>query len=198
MAKTQILVQGIRTSPCDEPMPDIPHTGRNQKPPAARPMREDTTIFRDENRYCEYHEDTKHTKWECLNLDKILMTQKPTTDTLPPPARRTAVIPTRSEACSATTVSAILLSKREGQQRPVFYHSRSLQRVEARYTNIEKLVLAVVSAARRLRSYFRAHAHHNNFDGILVIIAPAKARRNGMPHKVGREIKRVPYRNRSD
>lgn len=39
----------------------------------------------------------------------------------------------------------------------VYYVSRVLHDAETRYTGIEKLALALVVAARRLRPYFQAH-----------------------------------------
>ncbi|GKF94131.1 reverse transcriptase domain-containing protein, partial [Tanacetum coccineum] len=54
-------------------------------------------------------------------------------------------------------VSAVLLAERNGRQMPIHYVSRSLQGAETNYTLMEKLVLALVHAARRLRRYFQAH-----------------------------------------
>ncbi|KAM2015174.1 hypothetical protein ACFX16_045732 [Malus domestica] len=55
---------------------------------------------------------------------------------------------------------AHLLSKPEnsGVERPVYYASKALQDAETRYSNIEKLALALVMSARKLRPYFQAHA----------------------------------------
>ncbi|KAM1773354.1 hypothetical protein ACFX12_042864 [Malus domestica] len=55
---------------------------------------------------------------------------------------------------------APLLSKPEdsGVERPVYYASKALQDAETRYSNIEKLALALVMSARKLRPYFQAHA----------------------------------------
>ncbi|KAM1267654.1 hypothetical protein COP2_000036 [Malus domestica] len=54
---------------------------------------------------------------------------------------------------------AFLLSKPEdgNVERPVYYASKALQDVETRYSNIEKLALALVMSARKLRPYFQAH-----------------------------------------
>ncbi|GKB19149.1 reverse transcriptase domain-containing protein [Tanacetum coccineum] len=55
------------------------------------------------------------------------------------------------------TVRAILLVEREGRQAPIHYVSRTLQSVEINYPPMEKLALALVHAARRLRRYFQGH-----------------------------------------
>ena len=54
-------------------------------------------------------------------------------------------------------VSAVLLTERNGRQLPIHYVSRSLQGAEVNYAPMEKLTLALVHAARRLRRYFQAH-----------------------------------------
>ncbi|GJY35548.1 reverse transcriptase domain-containing protein [Tanacetum coccineum] len=54
-------------------------------------------------------------------------------------------------------VSAVLLTERDGRQMPIHYVSQSLQGAETNYAPIEKLSLALVHAARRLRRYFQAH-----------------------------------------
>ncbi|GKC87303.1 reverse transcriptase domain-containing protein [Tanacetum coccineum] len=53
-------------------------------------------------------------------------------------------------------VSAILLVERNGRQTPIHYVSRMLQGVEINYPPMEKLALALVHAARRLRSPIQA------------------------------------------
>ena len=55
-------------------------------------------------------------------------------------------------------VSLILLVRNEdGIQRPVYYISKSLQEAETRYPPLEKAVLAIVHATRKLPHYFQAH-----------------------------------------
>ena len=44
-----------------------------------------------------------------------------------------------------------------GIQRPVYYMSKSLYKVEVRYLLLEKAILAVVHATRKLHHYFQAH-----------------------------------------
>nr|GEV96846.1 hypothetical protein [Tanacetum cinerariifolium] len=54
-------------------------------------------------------------------------------------------------------VSAMLPTKRYGKKMPIHYVSRSLQGAKTNYAPMEKLALALVYAARRLRRYFQAH-----------------------------------------
>ncbi|XP_027103060.2 uncharacterized protein [Coffea arabica] len=60
-------------------------------------------------------------------------------------------------ACNKA-VSAVLVREDRGVQRPIYYVNRALQGPETRYTPAEKLVLALVHAARKLRPYFQAHS----------------------------------------
>ncbi|XP_027121584.1 uncharacterized protein [Coffea arabica] len=60
-------------------------------------------------------------------------------------------------ACNEA-VSAVLVREDKGAQRPIYYVSCALQGLETRYTPAEKLVLALVHAARKLRPYFQAHS----------------------------------------
>lgn len=61
-------------------------------------------------------------------------------------------------ATSDRAVSAVLILEDAGMQRPVYYVSRMLQGAEVRYTTTDKIVLALVFAARRLRPYFQSHS----------------------------------------
>nr|GEV94775.1 hypothetical protein [Tanacetum cinerariifolium] len=54
-------------------------------------------------------------------------------------------------------VSVVLLTERDRRQMPIHYVSRSLRGVKTNYAPMEKLALALVHAARRLRRYFQAH-----------------------------------------
>ncbi|KAL0455998.1 UNVERIFIED_CONTAM: hypothetical protein Slati_0939000 [Sesamum latifolium] len=60
-------------------------------------------------------------------------------------------------ATSTAAASAVLTKDQEGIHRPVYYTSHVFQGVEGRYSLMEKLILALVSAARKLRPYFLAH-----------------------------------------
>ena len=54
-------------------------------------------------------------------------------------------------------VSLVLIREDNGLQRPVYYVSKSLYKVEIRYSPLEKAILAVVHASRKLPNYFQAH-----------------------------------------
>ena len=54
-------------------------------------------------------------------------------------------------------VSLVLICVDNGTQRPVYYMSRSLHEAEIRYLPLEKAILAIVHATRKLPHYFQAH-----------------------------------------
>ncbi|XP_064997182.1 uncharacterized protein LOC135632503 [Musa acuminata AAA Group] len=60
-------------------------------------------------------------------------------------------------AASPHAVSSVLTRESSGQQLPIYYVSHVLSRPEERYPPIEKLTLALVLSARKLRPYFQAH-----------------------------------------
>ncbi|GJS44497.1 reverse transcriptase domain-containing protein [Tanacetum coccineum] len=60
-------------------------------------------------------------------------------------------------AASKEAVSAVLMTKREARQMPIYFISRALRGLEVNYSAMEKLVLALVHASKRLRRYFQAH-----------------------------------------
>ncbi|KAK1417533.1 hypothetical protein QVD17_26662 [Tagetes erecta] len=60
-------------------------------------------------------------------------------------------------AAANRAVSAVLVVERKGVQTPIYYVSRVLTQSEANYTMMEKLVLALVHASRRLKRYFEDH-----------------------------------------
>ncbi|XP_074327561.1 uncharacterized protein LOC141665476 [Apium graveolens] len=57
-------------------------------------------------------------------------------------------------AVSEYSISATLVKEEEGRQSPVYYVSKRLLDAETTYTSMEKLVYALVLAARKLRPYF--------------------------------------------
>ena len=59
-------------------------------------------------------------------------------------------------SASEHAVSTVLL-KDQGVQQPVYYISKTLVDAETRYLPLEKLVLALVHATRKLPQYFQAH-----------------------------------------
>ena len=54
-------------------------------------------------------------------------------------------------------ISLVLIRVDSGIQRPVYYVSKSLNEAEVRYLPLEKAILAVVHATRKLSHYFQAH-----------------------------------------
>ncbi|XP_073033913.1 uncharacterized protein [Primulina eburnea] len=54
-------------------------------------------------------------------------------------------------------VSSVLVKSEGSVQQPVYYVSHALKGVESRYSGLEKLALALVVTARRLRPYFLSH-----------------------------------------
>ncbi|XP_056697840.1 uncharacterized protein [Spinacia oleracea] len=60
-------------------------------------------------------------------------------------------------AISEWSLSAVLLTEREGVQLPVYFVSHVLQNAELRYSPIEKFALALFMASKKLRPYLLAH-----------------------------------------
>ena len=60
-------------------------------------------------------------------------------------------------AVSDFSTSAVLVRDKERVPYIVYYCSRALRGAEERYPRMEKLILALVTAARKLRPYFQAH-----------------------------------------
>ena len=60
-------------------------------------------------------------------------------------------------AVASHTVSLVLVQVNSGVQRPVYYVSKSLHEVKVRYLPLEKAILAVVHATRKLPHYFQSH-----------------------------------------
>ena len=54
-------------------------------------------------------------------------------------------------------VSLVLIRDDNGLQRPVYYMSKSLHEAEVRYLPLEKAILAMVHATRKLSHYFQVH-----------------------------------------
>ena len=59
---------------------------------------------------------------------------------------------------SASAVSSVLIHRDGSIERPLYYASKALQDTETRYSNIEKLALALVMSAWKLHPYFQAHS----------------------------------------
>ena len=60
-------------------------------------------------------------------------------------------------AVASHAVSFVLIREDSGIQRPVYYVSKSLHEAKVRYLSLEKAILAVVHATRKLPHYFQAH-----------------------------------------
>ncbi|GJX36170.1 reverse transcriptase domain-containing protein [Tanacetum coccineum] len=60
-------------------------------------------------------------------------------------------------AAAKEAISAVLMTDREGKQVPIYFVSHALRGPEINYTPMEKLVLALLSASKRLKRYFQAH-----------------------------------------
>ncbi|GJU36442.1 reverse transcriptase domain-containing protein [Tanacetum coccineum] len=60
-------------------------------------------------------------------------------------------------AASKEAVSVVLMTEREARQMPIYFVSRALRGPKVNYTSMEKLVLALVHASKRLKRYFQAH-----------------------------------------
>ena len=60
-------------------------------------------------------------------------------------------------AVALCTISLVLIWVDNGIQRPVYYVSKSLNEAEVRYLPLEKTILAIVHATRKLPHYFQVH-----------------------------------------
>nr|GEW49181.1 reverse transcriptase domain-containing protein [Tanacetum cinerariifolium] len=85
-------------------------------------------------------------------------------------------------AAAKEAISAVLMTKRNGKQMPIYFVSRALQGPEINYTPMEKLILALVSASKRLKRYLQAHT-------ILVITDQLIKQILSNPEVAGRLIK---------
>ncbi|GJY65921.1 reverse transcriptase domain-containing protein [Tanacetum coccineum] len=61
-------------------------------------------------------------------------------------------------AAAKEAISTVLLTRKGGKQISTDFVSRALRGSEIKYNPMEKLVLALLSASRRLKRYFQAHA----------------------------------------
>ncbi|XP_074323312.1 uncharacterized protein LOC141660244 [Apium graveolens] len=83
-------------------------------------------------------------------------------------------------AVSEYFISATLIREVEGQKSPVYYVSKRLLDVEIRYTSMEKLVYALILAARKLRPYFQSHKIEvrTAYPPRQILHAPESSRKN--------------------
>ena len=54
-------------------------------------------------------------------------------------------------------MSLVLIQDDNGLQKPIYYMSKSLHEAEVKYLLLEKAILAMVHAMRKLPYYFQAH-----------------------------------------
>ncbi|XP_075500066.1 uncharacterized protein LOC142538637 [Primulina tabacum] len=54
-------------------------------------------------------------------------------------------------------VSSVMIKEEGSDQKPVYYVSHALKRPELRYSGVEKIALALIMTARKLRPYFLSH-----------------------------------------
>ena len=60
-------------------------------------------------------------------------------------------------AVSEVARSVVLVREENKKQRPVFYTIKMLLDAETRYSDLEKMVLALVTAKKKLKHYFESH-----------------------------------------
>ena len=60
-------------------------------------------------------------------------------------------------AVTQHVVSLVLIWVDGGIQKPVYYVNKSLQKAEVRYLPLEKAILAVIHATKKVPYYFQAH-----------------------------------------
>ncbi|XP_025664382.1 uncharacterized protein [Arachis hypogaea] len=56
-----------------------------------------------------------------------------------------------------TLAAALIRENKKKEQKPIYFTSKVLQDAETRYSRLEKLAFALLTASRRLRQYFQAH-----------------------------------------
>ncbi|GJY15600.1 reverse transcriptase domain-containing protein [Tanacetum coccineum] len=118
-----------------------------------------------------------------IEADKALEKIKKLVQSLPTlTAPRVGGTLTMHLATLKESISVVLATKRNEGWTPIYFVSRVLQGAELNYLALEKLVLALVHAARRLQRYFQAHT-------ITVLTnTPIKQILTG-PEKIGRVAK---------
>nr|GEX87592.1 putative reverse transcriptase domain, ribonuclease H-like domain protein [Tanacetum cinerariifolium] len=101
--------------------------------------------------------DKKSIQWT-TEADKVLEKMKKLVQTLPTlTAPRVGETLTMHLIASKESISDVLAAKRNEGWTPIYFVSRVLQGAELNYPTLEKLVLALVHVARRLRRFFQAH-----------------------------------------
>ncbi|XP_072071924.1 uncharacterized protein [Arachis hypogaea] len=79
--------------------------------------------------------------------------------------------------------AALIRENKKKEQKPIYFISKVLQNTETRYSRLEKLAFALLTASRRLRQYFQAHpvtiktdqaVKQAEYEALLVGLALAK------------------------
>ena len=60
-------------------------------------------------------------------------------------------------AVSEHAISAVLIREEKWEQKAIYYVSKTLASAETRYLPLEKLMLALIMASKKLNHYFQAH-----------------------------------------
>ncbi|KAK3023513.1 hypothetical protein RJ639_044779 [Escallonia herrerae] len=58
---------------------------------------------------------------------------------------------------SEVAVSTVLIREEKGKQKPIYYVSKVLQDVATRFPQLDRVVFALVTSAKKLRPYFQSH-----------------------------------------
>ncbi|GJX02420.1 reverse transcriptase domain-containing protein [Tanacetum coccineum] len=85
-------------------------------------------------------------------------------------------------AAAKETISVVLMTERDGKQIPIYFVSKALRGLEINDTPMEKLVLTLVSASKRIKRYFQAHI-------VIVIIDQPIKQMLSNPEVTGRLLK---------
>ena len=72
--------------------------------------------------------------------------------------QRKVTLCTFTSAVYDAVVSSVLDKEDRGEQCPIFYSSQRMTDAETRYSTLEKMALAVMTSARKLRPYFHSHS----------------------------------------
>ncbi|KAF8105950.1 hypothetical protein N665_0151s0043 [Sinapis alba] len=62
------------------------------------------------------------------------------------------------DAVSPSAVSSVLIQEEQGEQHPIFYTSKRLTDTETMYPTLERMALAVITSAMKLRPYLQSHS----------------------------------------
>ncbi|KAL0288774.1 UNVERIFIED_CONTAM: Retrovirus-related Pol polyprotein from transposon opus [Sesamum calycinum] len=73
------------------------------------------------------------------------------------PAKIKAILDMRPPASINEAITSVLVREEDGDQIPIYCVSKVLSRAECRYRPIERMTLALVTIARKLRPYFLSY-----------------------------------------